>query len=436
MNKKRERVIGIFIIILLIYHCLMFPARDDLYYMHTLDDMGLWSFLFNRYNTWSSRVVSESLGALLLAFPTFVWKILDIAVWSMILVSLVKFCDDESSDSTYAILLSLILIYPFEHMGTAGWAITNIFYSWPLLFTLIILIVLKRFFYGKKVLLTQKVICVLSVMFCGTTEQSWIVITALCVGLIIYNLLIKRKQYFPWMILSLNFVNLAIITLSPGSKNRMVIEAGKYMPEFFTLTLIDKINAGIISTMSFFLLRFDVIFFLFCIVIVFNVNEKIKNVYIQTLTMIPCIINILFGLFSTELSRSYHQIIFLLNENLINANNYERFNSYIPLLIYLWIICILVMGIYISFDDKKIAFMNIFILGAAFCSRIAMGFSPTLYASAERTFIFAYFSLIICTFLLYNNLTGKRTQLFVKRVLILSAMLMVCHQIVSIELYR
>ena len=94
------------------------------------------------------------------------------------------------------------------------------------------------------------------------------------------------------------------------------------------------------------------------------------------------------------------------------------------------------MGIYISFDDKKIAFMNIFILGAAFCSRIAMGFSPTLYASAERTFIFAYFSLIICTFLLYNNLTGKRTQLFVKRVLILSAMLMVCHQIVSIELYR
>lgn len=436
MNKKREKVIGYFLLLLIGYHCLMFTVRDDVYYMHTLDNMGLWSFLLNRYTTWSSRIVSESLGALLLSFPIIAWKILNIVVWCMILISLVKFCDDELSDNSFEIMVCLMLMYPFDHMGTAGWAITNIFYSWPLLFTLMIAIILKLFYYGKEVSLFKRVICVLAVMFCGTTEQSWIIITTLCIGLVIYNFILKRKQYFPIGILVLNFINLAIILFSPGSKNRMLVEAGKYMPDFFMLTIVDKINAGIISTMSFFLLRFDMIFFAFCIMIALNVFTKTKNMYIQILTSIPCAINVIFGLFQSELVRSYPQIIFMLNGTLINANNYERFNSYMPLLIYLWLICILLIGIYISFDDKKMAFMNIFILGAGFCSRVAMGFSPTLYASAERTFIFAYFSLIICIFSLYRNLSEKKTQLFVKKMLLLGAILMVCYQFTSIELYR
>lgn len=433
-NKKRNCIV-ILGIILLLYHSLMFPARDDLFYMHTLDDTSLWAFLVDRYNSWSSRIVSECLGAMLLSLPTIVWKSLDVIIWIVIYVLLIKFCDRNCTDNSYEIILCLVLLYPFEHMGTAGWAITNIFYSWPLMFTLMVAIILKSLFYGKEITLLEKVICVISTFVCGTTEQSWVVMTFLCVGLIAYNFFYKRRQIFPWVILIINLFDLVIILSSPGSRHRMFIESGKYMPDFFTLTFVDKISAGVISTMSALILDFDFLFFIFCIAVAFNVSCKVKNIYLQVMSYVPsafCII----GLFYSSFERSFPQMMWMLNGNLVDANNCEYFYSYIPLLIYIWIICILVISICMVFDDKKERWLNIFILGAGFASRITMGFSPTLFASAERTFIFAYFSLIISIFWLYKNLKEKNLQIFLHKIMIMGVFFMVFYQLSSIELYR
>ena len=65
--------------------------------------------------------------------------------------------------------------------------------------------------------------------------------------------------------------------------------------------------------------------------------------------------------------------------------------------------------------------VNIIFL-AGFASRMIMAFSPTLYASSTRTFIFMYFSIIICgTFIFKEILNNMETVKISKLIAITGA---------------
>jgi hypothetical protein len=67
-----------------------------------------------------------------------------------------------------------------------------------------------------------------------------------------------------------------------------------------------------------------------------------------------------------------------------------------------------------AFDkpERKIA---LFILATGFISRVLMGFSPTVYASSYRTFLYMYFSIIICLIILMNK---QLPQLMEKKIFV------------------
>jgi hypothetical protein len=50
--------------------------------------------------------------------------------------------------------------------------------------------------------------------------------------------------------------------------------------------------------------------------------------------------------------------------------------------------------------------VNIIFL-AGFASRMIMIFAPTLYASSTRTFIFMYFSIIVCGIFVFKEILNK-----------------------------
>ena len=93
---------------------------------------------------------------------------------------------------------------------------------------------------------------------------------------------------------------------------------------------------------------------------------------------------------------------------------FVEWNSYITYLniiyIILVIICIL-LSLYWIFEDEFMIFIKCaFVLGVGFFSAVGMGFSPTLYATGERAFLFFYFALIYVGVQLC--LTADKNKLF------------------------
>lgn len=52
---------------------------------------------------------------------------------------------------------------------------------------------------------------------------------------------------------------------------------------------------------------------------------------------------------------------------------------------------------------NKMMGISLIIIGAAICSRIVLGFSPSVFVSGTRTFVNSYFLIVIATFLCVNS---------------------------------
>ena len=95
----------------------------------------------------------------------------------------------------------------------------------------------------------------------------------------------------------------------------------------------------------------------------------------------------------------------------IDAYTYTNWKSYVPLALALFILGLVLLEVLWSFgrDSKGIIFLLIF--GAGFCSRIIMGFSPTLYGSSYRTFVFLCLALGFCIAILLDKLLLEADRL-------------------------
>jgi len=64
----------------------------------------------------------------------------------------------------------------------------------------------------------------------------------------------------------------------------------------------------------------------------------------------------------------------------------------------------LLLGIYLSFENKKTASFLMLLMMMGACSRIIMGFSPTIWASGMRTYYILYIVVGILVLMLVKEL--------------------------------
>ena len=91
-------------------------------------------------------------------------------------------------------------------------------------------------------------------------------------------------------------------------------------------------------------------------------------------------------------------------------NDYTKVIEHISLnmnvcLIILYFICILLISFYVIKTNlgNKTMFLSFIIICAAFCSRVVLGLSPSIFVSGTRTFVNSSFLIVIATFLCVNS---------------------------------
>ena len=174
----RKKIQGIFqrnlpfvlvFMVALIWHLVIkISAGDDVVYFQTLmDGRSIWEILAHRYATWSSRMAIEFV-LIPLVQVSWLWKILDIIIYTLIPVLLYRLLNnyteyidenvswsDKDSDREESksilkwLVCAFMLLYPFSDMVSAGWIATTVNYLWPLFGILYIALLLQKLAQNK-----------------------------------------------------------------------------------------------------------------------------------------------------------------------------------------------------------------------------------------------------------------------------------------------
>jgi len=376
---------------------------DDTYFMAAAQTPDLLNWLWHRYNGWSSRVIIESF-LLIIANSFLLWKIINIILILLLYYLFVKIFADQHDNTTCWVCAFCILLYPFWHMNSAGYMTTTVNYLWPLVFAFISGYGMKKSFLNKKIQIWEYPIYISSLLYASNIEQMNVLLLLIITLLFLYSSFQKRIDYYLLLQLLIVAAMLIFILTCPGNASRYSSEVLSWYPDYGMLGFIEKLQLGYSSTLAHFIVSPNIVFTTFCILLYISIHIQYSNILYKVIAAIPLLVYILFVIFN--IFYSYDSNIIYWIRKIQGVKNATSIINYAPLLILglCSILCIFV-SIYLCFknDRLKALFCIMFII-FGLSSRIVMGFSPTIWASSYRTFIFIYFVFIVCIALFYQRL--------------------------------
>ena len=408
-DKKKKYIAWLFFLGVIIgYHLLMREYRGDSIntFSKYLENNSLYEILVQRYNLWTSRVIIE-IPLILLShnMHIIVWKVCDIAVWIALAWSLMYLTHHKND----GMVLGLILVYPVIEMASAGWMPTTINYLWPLTAGCIALVSLDKMYFGKKIYMCEAIGYLAFELFATNFETVGVMYGCILVWYAVHFCIDRRpkiKELVFWVLQILIAAGNVLFALTcPGNNVRKHSEIGTWMKEFAQWTVIDKFVVGVNTTLHG-LTDSNIIFLIFSMIIlvVCICYKKYSNkiiiigvipvIFCLTRTLLKPVIGIYFPV--------YNEIFDSINK--IDAANYSKAALYFPFIIYI-ILLIAIMVALVNIAEsigKSLEYIVLFISGIL--TRVIIGFSPTLYVSGNRTFIYLDFVMIyLCVSIFSEN---------------------------------
>lgn len=156
-----------------------------------------------------------------------------------------------------------------------------------------------------------------------------------------------------------------------------------------------------------------IVFIVFTALMAYYILKDNKNILIKLIGIIPFIGATFLNLFKNVTDALLPKLselmsIYSKNELIINSFDIKNVTLLIPILIYLVILACILINIFLIFKEEKntqISLIIIYLLGLM--TRFIMGFSPTVFASGERTTLFLYYSFIIIGIMIYKKIMDK-----------------------------
>lgn len=403
-----------FFIIFMLYFVMFFGVKiagDDAIlisaYRH-LTWTDHWQLIQNDYFNWSSRVLVNFVIHFLLGKSLIIFNVLN-AVFVMVFAkTLSKLCGGIKDKALVHIsIIFLILIYPIYHLGTAGWVVTMMTYFWPMVFGFVALIPIKKILDGEKFKVWEYVGYSLALIYSANEEIKLIILLLLYITFCIYFVIIRKKQtIFAWFLLSLSVLSLVFTITAPGNGARSLSETFYWFPNYTMLDTIDKLDIGFFAIMQ--SIMFDNHLFVIFVALLMTmvINKKYKNSLLRVVGIFPSMFLLVFGplkmLFVTyfptidafALSVSKNGLI------TISGNTMMILAKYVTVIVFSFCFA---TSMLLCLDnlEKNIFALTLLIAGVG--SRVAMGFSPTVYASGLRTATPLFFSIIAIGVMVFSQ---------------------------------
>lgn len=417
-RKKYGILAGMFLILLLAHALIRADFGDDLAYQNILDNQSMFDFLRERYYTWSSRVLIEAVMLLFVTGNVWLWKIAD-SLMIMLLLWIISelFGGESAQDKMRAqiLLFCLIWIVPFFSLSSAGWITTTINYLWPLTLGLVAMLPLKHRTCGEQIPVWEYGVCPLCALYGANMEQMGAILLG---SYIVFGgyLFRKRKKLEPFYFVQLLLIaaSLAFILTAPGNACRTEAEIQRFFPEFAELSAGQKLWMGFLDTTQYYLAVGDgqksYVFGLFALVLwlaallAFGNRKEKRGIPGILMSLVPVLFywgigqagNLLLN--TGLLTRGRNGIGVLAQNRQIPGMSFFPGGLVIfQTVCYLLVLAAVAGTILYVWGVSGEAMLELLILAAGFLSRLVVGFSPTIYASGDRTALFCTAAILIVT---------------------------------------
>jgi len=296
-------------------------------------------------------------------------------------------------------------------MASAGWIATSVGYSWLLAFGLLGLIGLAKIIRDEQLKgVEYPFYFICNLIGIGSLQLSPLLLGFYAIAAI-YLLIKKRYSIFVFIQLFVIIANLIFQLTTPGLRSRFTAEIIYSFPVYESFTFADMLQLGFLSTVFHYINDSSLFFLLFCFVLFIGVCVKQKRVHYRVIAFIPLLFNLLWGSFNHVFGgfpgHITHTMLTAGSHLIVNVSNFFHYRAYIPLGLAFLFSCYIAVSMFLIFGKTYKSLLVQLILLGGFASRMIMSFSPTVFNSGERTFIFMYFCMIICAAMIFQELCLK-----------------------------
>ena len=226
---------------------------------------------------------------------------------------------------------------------------------------------------------------------------------------IAYFVSVGKKKKAPWFAILqtvISFASLIFILTCPGNSVRTTEEILDWFPQFAHLSLLRKIELGYSSSMNHIMMQPSLVFTLFCVFLLMAVFANSTKTLPRILASVPLAASLLFGFLSPVTSLFFPDLLSICGQMSDIGSGIQLASplTWIPDIVFtVTLLCVLISLLY-AFQKKELALLSCFLILLGLASRVVMGFSPTIWASASRTFTFMFFAFIAVSILLFSSL--------------------------------
>lgn len=406
----------VFMFMILFFHaCIHVGHGDDEFFKNVLTDKNIFDWLTSRYNGWSSRVIIEFFLATISQYPI-LWRVLDTFIMVLGAFSISELFNFRKSAEVNWVICALVFCLPISLYTSAGWIATTLNYSWVAFLGLFSLLPIKKIFSHDNIKCYEYIFCFLALIYAANQEQMCFILFAVYFVFSCYMFYKDKKiNWFLSVCTILTLIMIIFIITCPGNANRKIEEAVKWFPEYNNISILRKIEMGFSSTLFEFIMNPNCVFFIFSLLLFIRVNLKCKNKLCSFIAIVPLACNFIFSFLADIIGKRFPNIVAIKNSMTPYGTGLQfEPRTWVPDIILLLMCVSIIISLYILFKDKKIFFLTVFVLLLGFGSRMVMSFSPTIWSSELRTFMFMYLSIIICSVILYQALNIEKNKIAVE----------------------
>lgn len=409
----RMALVAIFILQLVLMFFITPNKYDDEVFLSWIAERGTIDIISERYQIWTSRVIIEAVLFTVLRISKYAWVLIEAGMVTLLGYSISKiFVKKENKKEMNILILLLILAYPMDIMGSAGWAATTVNYMWPLATALFALIPIKKVLCGEKFKLFDYPLYLLSILYACNQEQACAIVFGVYL-LFSILLIIRDKKIHPFIVVQLivAIASLIFILTTPGNyvrKNEEIITGFK---DFEMVSFQDKISLGLTTTIGDIIKENNIMFAILTFSIVVYVFLSYKEKLYRVVALIPFVSICGLGLFSSVTfdifpflgSFTKHLIQPVVQLTAANCNNLFYV---LPVIFAMVVFFSIILSLLLIFKNLKnnIAVL-VFLVGLA--SRLIMGFSPSIFLSSVRTIFYFDIAMLIVVVLIWQELITK-----------------------------
>ena len=398
----------VFTIILALIHVLMQKHGDDITFSSMCNNTNFLNCIILRYQEWTSRIIIEGILIIFANYlPMFIWKIASIGMCYLLVYSISELFIEKNKRNLNTILC-ICLLTIITLLRETGWMATINNYLWVAATGLYAIIPLKKIIKQEKISKIQNILYILAIIYACNQEQMAGILFIVYTCVLAY--LIKHKNTKPITIILYGIIILSLILVitCPGNISRNIQEEQRWYPGFSNLSLLTKVENGVTSMMDYVVQSGRILFFALLILISYTIWQKNKNTFLRLIGLSPLILTIIYK----EVYRiliEYEKTTFMQESTL-----YLIFK----LGIYISILVLIGVCLYIIFkkinQNKNMFYISLITYISGIASRLVMAFSPTIYASGERTCFFWYISFCILIILILETDNKKTDKIITK----------------------